>query len=141
MSAQVLERPRGARRQPASSVRLCRSAGGDWTLSGGNGTQSEFTDFNAALRSARKLPEAKDAPIEVWQGGEYICCLSPDEGPSRAPPYTEDIAGSHAPHFSAAERRANRLAQILLPVAGLLFWLALLGLAFAASFGWRVALH
>jgi hypothetical protein len=141
MIAHALARPRAARRQPAPSVRLCRNASGNWTLSGANPTRSEFTDFNAALRSARTLPEAKDAPIEVWQGGEYICCLPSDEGPRRGPPYTEDIAGLHAPRFSAAERQANRLAQILLPVAGVLFWLALLGLAFAASFGWRVALH
>ena len=141
MTGQVLQRPRATRRQSASSVRLCRDASGNWTLSGANRTRSEFTDFNAALRTARKLPEAKDAPIEVWQGGEYICCLPSDEGPSRAPPYTEDIAGLHAPRFSTAERQANRLAQILLPVAGFLFWLTLFGLAFAASFGWRVALH
>ena len=141
MTAHVLERPRAGRRQSVLSVWLCRNASGSWTLSGANRARSEFTDFNAALRSARKLPEAKDALIEVWQGGEYICCLPSDECPSRAPPYTEDIARLHAPCFSAAERQANRLAQILLPAAGLLFWLALLGLAFAASFGWRVALH
>src|SRR5262249_31550971 len=134
-------RPRAARRQPAASVRLCCNASGNWTLSGANRTRSEFTDFDAALRSARKLPEAKDAMIEVWQGGEYICCLLSDEGPSRAPPYADDIAGLHTPRYSAAERQANRLARILLPVAGLLFWLALLGLAFAASFGWRVTLR
>jgi hypothetical protein len=141
MTARVLERPRGARGQPASSVRLCRNASGNWTLSGEDRARSEFADFNAALRSARTLPEAKDTLIEIWQGGEYICCLPADEGPSRAPPYTEDIAGLHAPRFSAAERQANRVARVLLPVVGLLFWLSLLGLAFAASFGWRVALH
>jgi hypothetical protein len=141
MTARALERSRPTRRQPASSVRLCRNASGNWTLSGSNCTRGEFGDFNAALRSARKLPESRDATIEIWQGGEYICCLPSDEGPSRAPPYTEDIADLHAPRFSAAERQANRVAQILLPVAGFLFWLALLGLAFAASFGWRVALH
>ena len=141
MTARALERPRATRRQPASSLRLCRNASGSWTLSGPNCSRGEFADFNAALRSARKLPQSQDATIEVWQGGEYICCLPSDEGPSRAPPYTEEIAGLHAPRFSAAERQANRVAQILLPVAGLLFWLALLGLAFAASFGWRVALH
>jgi hypothetical protein len=141
MTAQALQRPRAAPWQPAPCVRLCRNARGNWTLSAPNLARSEFTDFNAALRSARKLPGSKDATIEVWQGGDYICCLSSDEGPSRAPPYAEEIAGLRAPRFSAAERHANRVAQVLLPVAGFLFWLALLVLAFAASFGWRLALH
>ena len=141
MTTYALKRPNAARRELPPCVRLSRNASGNWTLSTPNRTRSEFADFNAALRTARKLPEAKDATIEVWQGGEYICCLPSDEGPSRAPPYTEEIAGLHAPRFSTAERHANRAAQMMLPIAGFLFWLALLVLVFAASFGWRLALH
>jgi hypothetical protein len=141
MTAHALERPPAARRQSAPHVRLSRNGSGKWTLSGPTYARSEFADFNAALRIARQLPESKDSTIEVWQGGEYICCLPSHEGPSRAPPYTADIAGLHAPRFSTVERQANRVAQILLPVAGFLFWLALLVLTLAASFGWRLALH
>ena len=141
MTARALVRPRTAPRQPAPNLQLCRNANGNWTLSGPERTRNEFGDFNAALLTARKLRGSNDSIIEVWQGGEYICCLPSDERPSRAPPYIEDVAGLHAPRFSTAERQANRVAQVLLPVAGFLFWFALLMLALAASFGWRLALR
>jgi hypothetical protein len=123
------------------NVQLCRNASGKWTLSEPDRTRGEFSDFNEALRTARKLPHPKDAIIEVWQGGEYICCLPSDEGPSRSPPYNGDLAEFAAPRFSAVERHANGIAQVLLPVAGFLFWLALVVLALVASLGWRLALH
>lgn len=38
----------------------------------------------------------------------------------------------------AAERHANRIAQLLMATAGPLFWLALLVVMIAASLGWQL---
>ena len=111
------------------------AAGGNWTLSGPNSGRSEFADFNAALRNARERPGSKSATIEIWQGGEYICCLPPQEWPAG------DLApDSAAPRFAAVDLRANHVARFMMPVVGAVFWLALLAFALAASLGWRLAL-
>ena len=46
----------------------------------------------------------------------------------------------HRAGFAAVERQANRAAQILMPLAGAIFWLALVIAVLAASLGWRLAL-
>ena len=141
MSARTLERPpRTARKQLTPRVRLSCGASGNWTLSGPNRGCGEFADFNAALRIARELPGSKEATIEVWQGGEYICCLPPAAWPPDNLPQATGERPSQVRPISAIDRYANAAARILMPAASMLFWSALIGLALAASLGWRLTL-
>jgi hypothetical protein len=128
------------RKAVAPRARLSCDDSGHWTLSGLDSPARQFPDFDAAIASARHVPGANTATIEVWQGGEYICCL-PSEGPS-----SRGVAHDAAPidaegrAATSAERYANRVAQALMATAGLLFWLALMVVALAASLGWRLFL-
>jgi hypothetical protein len=141
MTANAVTRRQPAGRALEPRIRLSRTAAGNWTLAGTPGGTGEFTDFDTALRDARRVPGAKGATIEVWQGRDYICCLPPEEWPSRAAVQRSGFSDTSCPSRGTVERDANRAAQFMLPVVGLVFWLALLLLAFAASFGWRFALH
>jgi hypothetical protein len=112
---------------------------GVWMLSAADRPATEFTDFDAALDRARQISSSKTAPIEVWQDGEYICCLVPDERACRHPsPPAREVAT--LPLLPRTERVANRAAQMLMAVAGPLFWLALGFVAVAASLGWKLLL-
>ncbi len=140
MTAASLETRRARYKAAAPRVRLSGDAGGHWTLAGSDSLARQFTDFETALDSARHVPGSETATIEVWQGGEYICCLQAEERPHRgASVHTAPIA-SERRGVTAAERYANRAAQVLMAAAGPLFWVALLVITLAASLGWRLAL-
>jgi hypothetical protein len=104
------------------------------------GSQRRFSDVQAALDCARQSREMETATIEIWQGGEYICCVAPrswerseaDFRSISAPRLVSDAG------LAAAERYTNRMAQILMATAGPLFWLALLVVMIAASLGWQL---
>jgi hypothetical protein len=139
MTAARLETSRTRSEAAASRILLSCNPGGSWTLSGSGRPARQFTDFDAALDSARHVPNSETATIEVWQGGEYICCLQAEERPHRgASVHTAPIASER--RGVTAERYANRAAQVLMAAAGPLFWVALLVITLAASLGWRLAL-
>jgi hypothetical protein len=113
---------------------------GNWTVRGPNREVRRFADFDAALDSARHAPETLVSTIEVWQGGEYICCLPPEEG-------LHHVASIHVAsplpkggRLARVERWANRAAEFLLTTASVLFWVSLMVVALAASLGWRLLL-
>jgi hypothetical protein len=124
----------------ARRVLLSRDDSGSWTLSGLNRPSSRFADFAAALERARDVQDAQAATIEVWQGGDYICCLQPAEWPKGGASNRLVPTVSERRHFTAAERYANRVGQVLMATAGPLFWLALMLAGVAASLGWRLLL-
>jgi hypothetical protein len=102
--------------------------------------ERRFPDVQTALDCARQSREMEAATIEIWQGGEYICCVAPRswerseaDFPSISAPRLVSDAG-----LAAAERYTNRMAQILMATAGPLFWLALLVVMIAASLGWQL---
>ena len=74
MTAAVETRPT----RPAFASRrvllTCDDGSGGWTLSCGDPAR-RFPDINTALDCARRSGEVKTATIEIWQGGEYICCV------------------------------------------------------------------
>jgi hypothetical protein len=108
------------------------------TLSGAN-AERRFPDVQKALDCVRRSRETEAATIEIWQNGQYICCVAPQSrhrgendfpsigGPSIVP----------GPWLIAAERHANRVARVLMATAGPLFWMALVFVAVAASLGWQ----
>lgn len=105
-------------------------------------SERRFPDVRTAIDCARQSREMGASTIEIWQDGEYICCVTPLSSPrSQA-----DFANNSAPWLvsdaglAAAEHYANRIAQILVATAGPLFWLALLGVVIAASLGWQFLL-
>jgi hypothetical protein len=116
----------------------CDDGSGGWTLSCGDPAR-RFPDINTALDCARRSGEVKTATIEIWQGGEYICCV-----PLR--PLTGWVSGPRTdaprlipyPARTAAERYANRAAEVTFTRAGPIFWLALIGAVVAASLGWHL---
>ena len=104
------------------------------------GNERRFSDVQTALNSARQSREMATATIEIWQGREYICCVTPlpsqrsqSDFPSISAPRLISDTG-----LAAAERYANRMARISLATAGPLFWLALLVVMVAASLGWQL---
>jgi hypothetical protein len=104
------------------------------TLSGVS-AERRFPDAQKGLDCARRLSEAEAAIIEIWQDGQYICCVPPRlrRGEADFP----SIGGPSivsGPWLMAAERYANRAARALMATAGPLFWMALM-LAVAASLG------
>lgn len=130
----------GARSELASS-RIVLSCGqsGSWKLTAAQLCR-DFADFDAALNCARQLPGAKSALIEVWQQGEYICCLPPQPAASsQASPGRWSAPRSRL--FSAAEHCASRAGGALYATAGPVFWLALVAAVVAASLGWRLTQH
>jgi hypothetical protein len=136
--ASVADGRRGRATAAARRVLLSRDDSGGWTLSGLNRPACRFADFDAALERARDVQDAQAATIEVWQDGEYICCLQP-EGRLGASSLAAPSVARRRP-ATVAERRANRAAQFLMATAGPLFWLALMLVAVAASLGWRMLL-
>jgi hypothetical protein len=109
---------------------------GCWTVSGPDVPARKCPNFESALDIARHIPDPQTATIEVWQRGEYICCLPREEWlHGAALVRTADVAPR-----SAAERHANRLAGMAMATAGPCFWLALVVFALAASLGWRLLL-
>ena len=122
----------------AAPIRLSCDRGGTWTVSEADGAVRAFPGFEAALDSARHA--GRKAAIEIWQGGEYICCLSPSERADDAAPI--GTGPGHPPRkvFATLERYANHGARIMMATAGPVFWLAIAFAVVAASLGWRLAL-
>jgi hypothetical protein len=139
MMATALE-TRRPRPEPASRRVLltCDDSDCGWTLSCADPAH-RFPDINTALDCARRSGEVKAATIEIWQGGEYICCV-----PLR--PLTGWVSGPSSdmprlipyPALTAAERYANRAAEVVFTRAGPILWAALIGAVVAASLGWRL---
>lgn len=128
----IQDTPRSA--SAASRILLSSDNRGGWNLTGPTCPTRRFADFAAALDSARQVPAAKTATIEIWRGGEYICCLPPEDGTDlgvsvRAP----TVCGGFP--CAGAVRQANRAAQVVFATVGPLFWLALMLVAVAATFG------
>jgi hypothetical protein len=127
--------PEPARRR----VVLSAEDSGGWTLSGCN-SDRRFPDIEAALECARQSGEVKIATIEIWQDGQYICCVPVRPWPERG----AAIGGGDAPGLipypilTSAEWYANRAAKATLTRAGPLFWAALIVVTIAASLGWRL---
>lgn len=109
------------------------------TLSAPN-SERRFPDLQTALDCARLSRDTKGATVEVWQGSQYICCVTPKSWRTSEAEFPSFTAPRLVPDsmLIAAERHANRAARILLATAGPLFWLALLVVAVAASLGWRL---
>jgi hypothetical protein len=135
MAIDVLERPssRPAPRRP--QFRLSRGEDG-WTLLQPDGRTRRFDTFEAGVAGAREAAPAPDRPLDVWQDGQYICCLPPEQWARFAHP----AATGPEPLFPAAERHANRLMRRLTGMARTFFWPTLLVVALIASLGWRLAL-
>jgi hypothetical protein len=121
-------------------ILLTGDDGGNWTMSvPPTGGVRQFSSFDAALNSADHLPGSGEATVEVWRGGEYICCLPPEQRQCHE-------VSIHAPMavrghlFAIAERHANRVAELMFAVLGPLLWLSLAAMAVIASLGWRVFL-
>ena len=131
---------RGTRPEPASRRVLltCDDSDVGWTLSCADPAH-RFADINTALDCARRSGEVKAATIEIWQGGEYICCVplrpltgwvpGPSTDMPRLIPY---------PALTTAEQYVNRAAEAIFTRAGPIFWAALIVVAVAASLGWRL---
>jgi len=124
---------------PLPRVVLACDDAGAWTLSAQGAPARRFPDFEAALHCARRAPDAQSASIEVWERGQYVCCLPPDAWPHcHVADKTAPAAETRA--LAVAERCANRVGQFLLSTAGPVFWVILLSATVVASLGWRVAL-
>jgi hypothetical protein len=138
MTVATLEKGRVQRETVPSRVLLGCDGSGSWTLSGLDIPARRFSDFEAAFDSARHVPGGETAIIEVWQSGEYICCLPPQEWPHgvASTQIATSVPKGHA--LATAERWANRAAQVLMPVDGMFFWFALMAVALGVSLGWRL---
>jgi hypothetical protein len=122
-----------------SRVLLNCDKSGCWTVTKQNGHRRQFPNFDTALDSVRNAANRNAPAIEVWQDGEYICCLQPKEQPYRSTAATLGRPLPQAHVLLTAERYANRVAEILLMTAGPLFWAVLVLLVLAGSLGWRLA--
>jgi hypothetical protein len=140
MTAGVLKMTRPQPDDPDPRVRLSSDDSGGWVLSGPGNPPRHFTDLGTALDTARRSPGTQDATIEVWQDSEYICCLPAEEHPYCGPGAPFGRAVPQGRVMTAAERYANRAAEVLMMTAGPLFWAALVVLVLAGSLGWRLAL-
>jgi hypothetical protein len=136
MAIHVLDKPRYRRAPVSPHFRLSHDRGG-WTLSRPDGHARKFDTFEAGIDSARDAVPAPQTPIDIWQEGEYICCLSLDQWshPARIAP-----TAPAKPLFPRTERVANRAARIVMAVAGPVFWLMLVVATLAASLGFKLAL-
>ena len=135
--------PRDARRgiksgRPVARVLLrCDEMG--CTLSGGRFEQ-RFQDLQAAIDSAQQSNETASATIEIWQDGQYICCKTPPS-PQRSDVEFPDLFAPRLisdARLAAAERYANNIGRALMATAGPIFWLCLVVMMVAASFGWQL---
>jgi hypothetical protein len=135
MAIDVLERPssRPAPRRP--QFRLSHDEDG-WTLLQPDGRARRFDTFEAGVEGAREAAPAPGMPLDVWQDGQYICCLPPEQWARSAHP----AATAPKPLSPATERHANYAARWPTGMAGTFFWPMLLVVALIASLGWRLAL-
>ena len=113
---------------------------GDWTLSEQGAPARRFPDFEAALHCARRAPRTSSATIEVWERGQYVCCLPPDAWPHCRVADEPVRLDTEKSALAGAERAANRVGQFLLSAAGPAFWIVVISAALVASLGWRVVL-
>ncbi|HTW52713.1 MAG TPA: hypothetical protein VME45_12570 [Stellaceae bacterium] len=135
MAIDVLERPPGGPTPRRPQFRLSHDEDG-WTLLQPDGRTRRFDTFEAGIEGAREAAPAPKTPIDVWENGQYICCLPPEQWVRPAHP----AATGAEPLFPSTERHADRASGGLMRAAGTFFWLALLGVALIASLGWRLAL-
>ena len=133
--AQRLEEPR-RRSAPAHPHFTLSHDDAGWTLLRPDGCARQFGTFEAGIDGARKAAPIPKTPIDVWQDGQYICCLPPEQWPYSVHP----LRARPKPLFHATERYANRIARWLMPVAGTFFWLVLVIITLTASLGWRLTL-
>jgi hypothetical protein len=136
MTVHVLERPRTRRQTSNPHFALSHDEDG-WTLFQPDGRARQFDSFEAGIAGAREFLTPQTVSIDVWQDGEYICCLPPEQWSRAAQVAT---AASKPPLFPKAERYANRLARVIMGVAGPVFWVAMVAAVLAASLGWRLFL-
>jgi hypothetical protein len=120
-------------RLPPPENRVCRivlrheDAGGCF-VSGFPGQR--FANLDEAIDCTRGAPDADRTTIEIWQGGEYVCCFTPPFNPDWRP-------GAKTHGFGVtAERWANRVVQALLRPASALLWLALIAFLASVGAGW-----
>jgi hypothetical protein len=138
MTALSLDTARPRSKTGGAGARLSCDAGGTWLLIADEGPVRRFADFEAALDGAHDAPGLKAATIEVWQGGEYICCLPLKE--RVRPPNWVGLDPGRSKRTTRTEYYANRAARIVFAIMGPIFWLALMAVALIASMGWRLAL-
>jgi hypothetical protein len=119
-------------------VLACDDADG-WILTEQGGPARRFPDFEAALHCARQAPATQSATIEVWERGQYVCCLPPDAWPRCRRP-DEAVPAAEPRAWAIVERCANRVGRFLLSTAGPAFWVFVMSAALVASLGWRVGL-
>jgi hypothetical protein len=138
MTAATLQRGRAQPEPIPPRVLLGCNGSGSWTLSGLDIPARRFSDFESAVDGARHVAGGETATIEIWQSGEYICCLPPQEWPYgvASAQIVASVPKGHA--LATVERCANRTAQVLMPVAGMFFWLSLMAVVLGASLGWRL---
>jgi hypothetical protein len=134
MSVHVLESRRARRLAASSHFTLGHDKAG-WTLVQPDGRARHVDSFEAGVDSAREFLAPKAVSIDVWQDGEYICSLPPEQWAHFA---TTAPVARPQPLFPKTEQVANRTARVLMNIAGPLFWLALIVTAVAASLGWRL---
>jgi len=111
---------------------------GCWTVSAGRRAIGRFPNLATALDCASRGGAAGTGVIEVWQGRNYICSLTRDGGGGEIAYRARPACAAERPLAAAAERYANRAAQIVMEVGGPLFWLALILLGVAGHFGWKL---
>jgi hypothetical protein len=136
MTVHVLDRPRPRRQTDNRRFKLSHDKAG-WTLFQPDGRARKFDSFEAGIDGAREFLAPRTVSIDVWQDGEYICCLPPEQWRNCAP---ASSVTTEAPLFPKAERCANRAARVLMGVAGPVFWLSMVAAVVAASLGWRLFL-
>jgi len=134
MSVNVLERSRAKPKADATRFTLSQNDDG-WTLFQPDGRARQFDSFEAGIDGARECLAPQTVLIDVWQDGEYICCLPPEQW-SRT--VTATPVASPRPLFPKTDRFANRTARVVMNIAGPAFWLALIATAVTASLGWRL---
>jgi len=139
-SRRAVTKPVDAEKPPERSatiidrVVLSCDDGCHWMLCGQDAIVREFACFEEALDGARRSHSSGTGTVEIWQSGEYICCLPLNKWQPNDPLHGSGLRG---PARTATERYANRVAEIIFATAGPLFWLALVFVAVAASLGWR----
>jgi hypothetical protein len=136
MTVHVLERPRAQAQIANPHFTLSHDRTG-WTLVQPDGHARQFASFEAGVDGAREFLAPQTVSIDVWQDGEYICWLPPEQWRNCAVAVS---AAAAPPLFPKAERYANRAARVLMGVAGPVFWLAMIAAVVAASLGWRLLL-
>ena len=123
---------------PPRVVLACDEAGG-WTLSEQGAPARPFRDFEAALHCARGTPRTETAPIEVWERGQYVCCLPPGTWP-HCRTNRKTVPAPARDGLAIAERCANGVGRFLLSTAGPAFWLVTAAAVLIAGLGWRMVL-